>query len=80
MAARSLFIHVKVRPHSRLSVLEQAADGTWLAQLKAAPIDGKANEELICLVAGRFGCRKSDVTIRSGVSGRRKLVQISPSR
>lgn len=69
-------IQVRVKPNARTSSLEQAADGTWLAQLKSPPVDGKANEELIALVAKRFECRKSAVTIKSGASGRMKLVRI----
>ena len=69
-------IQVKVKPNARVSALEQQADGTWLAQLKSPPVDGKANEELIALVAKQFGCRKAQVAIRSGASGRMKLVQI----
>ena len=69
-------IQVKVKPNARASRLEQSDDGTWLAQLKAAPIDGKANEELIALVARHFQCRKSAVSIKSGASGRMKLVRI----
>jgi uncharacterized protein (TIGR00251 family) len=69
-------LQVKVKPNARASLLEQAADGSWLAQLKSPPVDGKANEELIALVARQFGCRKKDVSIRSGASGRMKLVQI----
>jgi uncharacterized protein len=74
-----IVIQVKVKPNARVSTFEQAADGTWLAQIKAAPVDGKANEELITLVAKRFECRKSAVTIRSGASGRMKLVRIEPA-
>mgnify|MGYP003471189465 FL=1 len=76
MPTPPIVIQVKVKPNARVSNLEQAADGTWLAQIKAAPVDGKANEELITLVAKRFECRRSAVTIRSGASGRMKLVRI----
>ena len=69
-------IQVKVKPNSRASTFEQAADGTWLARLKSPPVDGKANEELVALVAGRFGCPKAAVTIKSGASGRMKLIRI----
>ena len=72
----SIFVQVKVKPNSRVSTLEQAEGGTWLARVKAAPIDGKANEELIALVADHFRCRKSAVSIKSGASGRMKLVRI----
>jgi uncharacterized protein (TIGR00251 family) len=71
-----MIIQVKVKPNARASTFEQSEDGTWLAQLKAAPVDGKANEELISLVAHHFQCRKSAVSIKSGASGRLKLVRI----
>jgi uncharacterized protein (TIGR00251 family) len=59
-----------------VSQLTRQADGTWLAQLKSPPVDGKANAELIALVAGEFGVRRAQVSIRSGAGGRRKLVAI----
>jgi uncharacterized protein (TIGR00251 family) len=72
-----LTIRVKVKPNARASVLERLEDGSWRAQLKSPPVDGKANAELVALVAERFGCRKADVEIRSGASGRMKLVRIA---
>lgn len=69
-------LQVKVKPRARESSLEQDADGTWLAQLKSPPVDGKANAELIALVARRFGCARSAVSIKSGASGRTKLVRV----
>jgi uncharacterized protein YggU (UPF0235/DUF167 family) len=69
-------IQVEVKPNSRTSQFEQSEDGTWLAQLKSLPIDGKANAELIALIAKHFKCRKAAMSIKSGASGRMKLVQI----
>jgi uncharacterized protein len=69
-------IQVKVKPNARVSSLDEAEDGTWLAQLKSPPMDGKANEELVALVAKQFGCRKMDVKIKSGAGGQVKLVQV----
>lgn len=71
-----MVMQIKVKPRSRVSSLEQAPDGTWLAKLKSAPVDGKANIELVTLVAERLNCRKAAVTIKSGVSGRTKLVSV----
>ena len=68
-------IQVKVKPNARTSALEEA-DGVWLAQLKSPPVDGKANAELIALVAEKFGCRKAQVTIKAGAGARMKLVRI----
>ena len=70
-------IQVRVKPNARVSLLEEKDDGTWLAQIRSPPVDGKANEELIALIAKRFECRKADVLIKAGASGRLKLIQIS---
>jgi len=68
-------LQVKVKPNARTSSLDEA-DGVWLAQLKSPPVDGKANAELIALIAEKFGCRKAQVTIKAGAGGRMKLVRI----
>ena len=69
-------LKIKVKPGSREEGLDQLGDGTWLARIKALPVDGKANAALIALVAKRLGKRKAQVSIRSGASGRMKLVQV----
>ena len=68
-------LKVRVKPGSRDESLTEQEDGSWLARVKAPPVDGKANAALITLIAAHFGLRKSQVTIRSGASGRMKLVQ-----
>lgn len=68
-------LSVRVKPNARASSLEQV-DGVWLAQIKSPPVDGKANAELIALIAKKFGCRKNQVTIKAGAGGRIKLVRI----
>jgi len=70
-------LQVKVKPNGRVSSLEEnGAGGFWQARLKSPPVDGKANEELVALIAEHFGCRKSAVSIKGGASGRMKLVRI----
>jgi uncharacterized protein (TIGR00251 family) len=68
-------LSIKVKPNARTSSLEQV-DGIWLAQLKSPPVDGKANAELIALVAEKFGWRRNQVSIKAGAGGRMKLVRI----
>ena len=70
-------IQVKVTPRSRESSLTQLPDGTWVAKLKSPPVDGKANAELIALVAEQFRCSKAAVSIKAGASGRMKLVKLA---
>jgi uncharacterized protein (TIGR00251 family) len=77
MAAR--IIQVKVTARARESSLTQMPDGTWVAKLKSPPVDGKANAELVALVAEQFGCNKAAVSIKSGAAGRTKLVRVDAS-
>ena len=69
---------IKVTPRARASALSRAPDGTWIARVKSPPVDGKANKELVALVAEHFRCRKSAVSVKAGASGRTKLVTIDP--
>lgn len=72
----AVMLQVRVKPRSAVSELLETGDGSWIAKLKAPPVDGKANAELVALVADRFRCRKSAVSIKAGASGRVKLVRI----
>ena len=69
-------IQVKVKPNARVCGLEKLSDGSWVARVKAPPVDGKANVELVTLIARHFGVRKAQVSIKHGASGRLKLVRI----
>lgn len=69
-------LRIRVNPNARSSSLVESADGTWVARVKSPPVDGKANQELVALVAERFGCPKADVVIKAGASGRIKLVRV----
>jgi uncharacterized protein len=71
-----MMIRVKVKPNARASSLERNEDGSWTARLKSPPTDGKANYELVAMLAEHFSCRKALVSIRTGVSARVKLVEI----
>ena len=72
----SFVISVRAKPRSAVSSLEAQAGGTWIARLKSSPVDGKANAELVGLVAKHFGCSKSSVSVVSGASARLKLVKV----
>lgn len=70
-------IQVRVKPNARTSALEEQEDGTFLASIKSPPVNGKANAELIGLVAKRFGVAKAAVGIKAGAGGRMKLVTVA---
>lgn len=71
-----MVINIKVKPNARHARLTEQADGIWLAEVNAPPVDGKANEAVIALVAAHFGVAKSRVDIKSGAASRSKRVHI----
>lgn len=66
---------VKVKPSKQQNIKEEA-DGSLTVNLKSPPLDGKANQELIKLLAERFDIPKSRITIKSGLSSKQKLIAI----
>ncbi|HXY96643.1 MAG TPA: DUF167 domain-containing protein [Steroidobacteraceae bacterium] len=71
-------IRVRVKANARQTSLEQLADGSFLARVKSPAIEGRANSELLALVAGHFGRPKAAVTVKSGAASRTKLIRIDP--
>lgn len=67
---------VKVKPNAKTQKIEEAGDGSLIVHLKSPPVDGKANEELIKLLAQKFDVPKSSISIKSGLSSRNKLIEI----
>lgn len=71
-----MLLQVRVKTRSRTSELVREADGTWVARLKAPPVDGRANQELLALVAAHLGCARTAVSVKSGARGRLKLIKV----
>jgi uncharacterized protein (TIGR00251 family) len=70
-------LRVKVIPRSpRSEIVGEMADGTLKVRIAAAPERGRANEELIALLAAEFGVGRGDVEIVSGHAAGLKLVRI----
>ena len=67
---------VKVKPNSKQQSIKEETDGSLTIHLKSPPVDGKANEELIKILAKKFNLPKSKIRIKSGLSSRQKLIEI----
>ncbi|WP_425217053.1 DUF167 domain-containing protein [Tumidithrix helvetica] len=67
---------VKVKPNSKQQRITEEVDGTLTIHLKSPPVDGKANAELIELLAKKYGIPKANISIRAGLSSKTKLVEI----
>lgn len=69
-------ISVKVKPNSKKQAIQEETDGSLTVYLKSPPVDGKANQELIEILAKKFDLRKSQVTIKVGLSSRNKVIEL----
>ena len=72
-----MYKQVKVKPNSKKQAIAEESDGSLSIQLKSPPVDGKANKELIALLAKEFDVPKSSISIKSGLSSRNKLLSIN---
>jgi len=69
-------LSVKVNPNAKQQTIETGEDGALIIRLKSPPTEGKANAELINLVAKTYGVKKSQVRIKSGLSSKIKQIEI----
>lgn len=70
-------IYVKVSPRSSRNEITKISEGEYKAKLTAAPVDNKANDMLIKVLAEYFDLPKSSLKIIGGKTTRIKLVEIS---
>lgn len=66
---------MKVIPRSRKNVVEEITEGEYRVRLTAPPVDEKANQLLITLLAKHFDVAPSLIRIVSGEKGRHKIVE-----
>jgi uncharacterized protein (TIGR00251 family) len=73
----TVLLKVRVQPNApRNAVAGFMADDTLKVKVTAPPLDGRANEQLIDYLADCLAVRKSSLTIKTGETGRNKLVAI----
>lgn len=69
-------IAVRVKPNGKQAKIDHQPDGSLVVKLRSPPVDGKANQELIQLLAKEYGVKKSQVRVKSGAQSRQKLIEI----
>lgn len=69
-------VAIYAQPRASRTAVVGLHDGMVKVALKAPPVDGKANAELIRFLASLVGVRKSAVQVVQGESSRRKLVLV----
>ena len=74
-----MIIKVKVKPNSRRQSIEQE-NGVYNMDLKEKADKGKANLEIIKLLAKHFKVSSSQVRIKSGITSKNKIIEIQRSQ
>lgn len=70
-------VTIRVKPgSSRTKVGGRYGDDALIVAVNAPAVDGRANEAVIEALAQALDCRRSDITIVSGHTGRTKVVEI----
>ncbi len=69
-----VYISVKVQPRARERKLEEVGPAEFRVSVLSPPAQGKANREVIEMLASAFALPKSGVNIIKGEKSRRKVV------
>lgn len=67
-----VIVNVRAQPRSSRSGIDGVVADALKVRLRAAPVDGKANRELVETVADAFGLPKSRVKFKSGETSKTK--------
>lgn len=78
---KTLRLEIQIAPRSGKESVEGLHGGRLRVRITAPPVEGKANQALLTLLAGDFGVTQKDVRIVAGLKSRRKTVEIdAPGR
>lgn len=69
-------IRVKVTPRSSKNRITGKEKDVYRVKVTSAPVEGKANEAVIALLAEELGVPKRDIEVVSGKTGRLKTIRI----
>ena len=75
----SLVFKVKVIPNAPKVKISEYQPGVLKVSLTSPPSKGKANEELVKLIARKLNLPKSKISITSGFTSRLKTISIDTS-
>ena len=68
---------IKVQPRAKKTEIKGVHDGKIKIGIHAAPVDGKANDELIHYLSKSLGCPKGEIRIHKGETSKEKIIAIS---
>ncbi|MHA1277969.1 MAG: DUF167 domain-containing protein [Candidatus Helarchaeota archaeon] len=69
-------ISVFIKPHSKQTQIKKLDPETYEISVVSKPVKGKANKEIIELMANFFDISKSRIQIVKGFKSRKKIIKI----
>ena len=72
--AEGVVINVRAAPRSSRAGIDGTLGDALKIRIRSAPVDGKANKELIETLADEFGVAKSSVVFKSGETSKQKRI------
>jgi len=70
-----MILEVMIKTNARKQSIDRL-DNFVKISLKSQPIEGKANDELIKMLSKKCGISRADITIKSGLHSKKKLLDI----
>ena len=74
--AEGVVLNVKAQPRSSRSGLDGLVGDAVKVRIRSAPVDGKANKELVETLADAFGLPKSRVIFKGGETSKTKRLLV----
>ena len=72
--ADGVVLNVRAQPRSSRAGLDGLVGDAVKVRIRSAPVDGKANKELVETLADAFGLAKSRVVFKSGETSKTKRI------
>ena len=69
-----IILNVKAQPRSSRAGIDGLLGDAVKVRIRCAPVDGKANKELVETLADEFGLPKSSVVFKSGETSKQKRI------
>ncbi|MBR3223598.1 MAG: YggU family protein [Kiritimatiellae bacterium] len=69
-----VILNVRAQPRSSRAGIDGAIGDAVRVRIRCAPVDGKANKELVETLADAFGVPKSSVAFKSGETSKTKRI------
>ena len=75
--AEGTILNVRAQPRSSRAGVDGLVGDAVKVRVRCAPVDGKANKELVETLAEAFGVPKSRVVFKSGETSKQKRILLS---